>query len=77
MKKKNIKFLSEFFQFLEVYYKKHAYSNILKISPPKTEAVFMSTHNLWFLAEIRKIMYTPVNPSFYYIKVGFKGVNII
>ena len=30
-----------------------------------------------FLAEIRKIMYTPVNPSFYYIKVGFKGVKII
>ena len=29
-----------------------------------------------FWAEIRKIMYTPVNP-FYYIKVGFKGVKII
>ena len=27
-----------------------------------------------FWAEIRKIMYTPVNPSF---KVGFKGVKII
>ena len=53
----------------------------------------MSTHNLYFLAEIRKIMYTPVNPiffsrnkknnvypckpQFYYIKVGFKGVKII
>ena len=30
-----------------------------------------------FRAEIRKIMYTPVNPQFYYIKVGFKGVKII
>ena len=30
-----------------------------------------------FCAEIRNIMYTPVNPSFYYIKVGFKGVKII
>ena len=30
-----------------------------------------------FLAEIRKIMYTPVNPKFYYIKVEFKGVKII
>ena len=30
-----------------------------------------------FWAEIRKIMYTPVNPQFYYIKVGFKGVKII
>ena len=36
----------------------------------------MSTHNICFLAEIRKIMYTPVKPQFYYIKVGFKGVNI-
>ena len=30
-----------------------------------------------FLAKIRKIMYTPVNPFFYYIKVGFKGQNNI
>ena len=29
-----------------------------------------------FWAEIRKIMYTPVNPT-YYTKVGFKGVTII
>ena len=29
-----------------------------------------------FQIDIRKIMYTPVNPSFS-IKVGFKGVNII
>ena len=63
---------------------KHAYSNKLKNSPPKTgnfqiknsdifhisaqnrkgEAVLTSTHNLCFLTEIRKIMYTPVNPSF-------------
>ena len=31
-----------------------------------------------FLAEIRKIMYTPVNLSFtIYLRVGFKGVKII
>ena len=51
----------------------HAYSNILKISSPKTEsfkikilaeAVLLSTYNLCFLAEIRKLMYTPVNLSF-------------
>ena len=30
-----------------------------------------------FWAEIRKIIYTPVNPQFYYIKVGFKGIKII
>ena len=28
------------------------------------EAVLMSTQNLCFWADIRKIMYTPVNPSF-------------
>ena len=28
------------------------------------EAVLTGTHNLCFWAEIRKIMYTPVNPSF-------------
>ena len=28
------------------------------------EAVLTSTRNLYFWAEIRKIMYTPVNPSF-------------
>ena len=30
-----------------------------------------------FLSRNNKIMCTPVNPSFYYIKVGFKGVKII
>ena len=63
--------------------RKHAYSNTLKILPPKNEifqtnysdifhisaqnldeAVLTSTHNLYFLAEIKKIMYTPLNPSF-------------
>ena len=39
------------------------------------EAVLTSTHNLCFRAEIRKIMYTPVN-SLYYIKVGFKGSTL-
>ena len=35
-------------------------------------------HNLCFRAEITKIMYTPVKfPKFYFIKVGFKGVEII
>ena len=28
------------------------------------EAVLTSTHNLCFRAEIRKIMHTPINPSF-------------
>ena len=32
---------------------------------------------LMFLAEIRKILYTPYKPQFYYIKMGFKGIKII
>ena len=71
---------------------KTAYSNILKISPPKTESFqikiligfHISTQNIdcgyslelprrggsndypqsMFLSIIKKIMYTPVNPSF-------------
>ena len=30
-----------------------------------------------FLSRYKKIMYSPVNPSFTNIKVGFNGVNII
>ena len=68
--------------------RKHAYSNILKILPPKTckfsdkksDISHISALNIdygyslepprneyqqsMFWAEIRKIMYTPVNPSF-------------
>ena len=39
--------------------------------PHLGEVVLMSTHNLCFGSKIRKI------PQFYYIKVGFKGVNIL
>ena len=74
--------------------RKHAYSNIKKISPPKTEnfqiknsdSFHISAQNIdcgyslepprrggsneypqsMFLAEIRKIMYTPINPSLPY-----------
>ena len=41
-----------------------------------TETVLTSTHNLYFRAKNKKIMYTPVNPSFTIIKVGCKGVYI-
>ena len=46
------------------------------LEPPRRGGL-TSTHNLCFWAEIRKIIYTPVNPQFYYVKVGFKGVKII
>ena len=72
--------------------RKHAYSNILKISPPKTEKFQIKNYDIFhnsaqnidcgyslepprwgasneypqsmFWAEIRKLMYTTVNPSF-------------
>ena len=37
---------------------------IFLISVQNGEAVLTSTLNLWFWAEIKKIIYTPVNPSF-------------
>ena len=37
-----------------------------------SKAVLTSTHNLCFWAEIRKIMYTPVNPSFTIQKWGLR-----
>ena len=30
-----------------------------------------------FFSRNKKIMYTPCKPQFYYIKMGFKGVNVI
>ena len=86
--------------------RKHAYSNILKILPPKKKkkkisdknfwyfSYFCSKHRLWhsleppqwgssneypqsmFWAEIRKIMYTPVNPSFTIKKWGLRGSKL-
>ena len=39
------------------------------------EAVLMSTHNLCFGSQIRKIG-IPCNPQFYNVKVGYEGVYI-
>ena len=58
--------------------RKHVYSNIRNILTTENEKIQikfgcfsyfwskhrLSTHNLCFWTEIRKIMYTPVNPSF-------------
>ena len=48
--------------------------DVFLIFAKNSKAVLASTPNLCFRAKIRKIMYTPVNRSFYYIKVGCKGV---
>ena len=78
--------------YLKMALRKHAYSIIKKISPPKTENFQVKNSDIFhisaqnidcgysfepprqggsnkypqsmFWAEIRKIMYTPVNPSF-------------
>ena len=84
--------------------RKHAYSNILKIWPPKNEnfqiKVFdifhISAQNIdcgyslepprrggsneypqYVLSRNKKNNVYPCKPQFYYIKVGFKGVEII
>ena len=47
------------------------------LEPPRVlEAVPTSTHNLWFWAEIRKIMYTSVKPSFTIWKWGLRGSKL-
>ena len=85
--------------------RKHAYTNILKISPPQnwkfsvknSDSFHISAQNIdcghslepprWggsnkypqsmFLSRNMKTNVHPCKPQFYYIKVGFKGVNII
>ena len=47
------------------------------LEPPRRGGSSDFSQSMFFLSEIRKIMYTPVNPQCYYIKVGFKGVKII
>ena len=62
---------------------KYDYSNILKISSPKTEnfQIIRGGSNEYpqsmFWIEIRKNNVYPCKPQFYFIKVGFKGVKII
>ena len=88
----------------QIALRKHAYSNILKILPPKNENfqikiqifVLISAQNIdcgyslepprrggsneysqsMFWAEIRKLMYTPVNPSFTIQKWGLRGSTL-
>ena len=109
----NVKWMSQFCSYLafriwhletssfESYITKHAYSNILKISPPKTENfqikiliffILLSKHRLWvlvrtasanqypqsmFLSKNKENNVYPCKLQFSYVKVGFKGVNII
>ena len=64
--------------------RKHTYSNILKISPPKTRSfqtkiliffIFLLKIIYVFWAEIRKIMYTPVLKGQNYIRRYFLMVT--
>ena len=87
------------------HYEKKAYSNILKILPPKnvnfqikdSDIFHSSAQNIacgyslelprrgssneypqsMFWSQNKKTNVYPCKPQFYYIKVGFKGVNII
>ena len=85
--------------------RKPAYSNILKILPPKNEQIQLKKSDIFhitaqnidcgyslepprrggsneyphsmFLSRNKKNNVNPFKPQFYYIKVGFKGVEII
>ena len=85
--------------------RKQAYSNILKILPPKNENFQIKNSDIFyitaqntdcgyslepprrggsneylqsmFLSRNKNNIVYPFKPQFYYIKVGFKGVNII
>ena len=70
---------------------KQAYSNIKKISPPKTENFQVKNSDIFHIsAQNIDCGYSlelpwrgssndvyPWKPQFYYIKVGFKGVKLI
>ena len=88
-----------------VLLRKHAYSNILKILPPKNENFQIKNSDIFhisaqsidcgyslelhrrggsneypqsmLLIRNKKNNEYPCKPQFYYIKVGFKGINII
>ena len=62
--------------FFLIFCSKHRLWVHVRTAPMRPVAVRTSTHDLCFRAKIRKKMYTPVNPSFFYIKVGCKGVFI-
>ena len=55
--------------------RKHTYSNILKILPPKNEN--SDIFHISALSRNKKNNVYPYKPQFYYMKVGFKGVKII
>ena len=85
--------------------RKHAYSNILKILPPKNENFRIKNSDIFpisaqnidcgysleppqrggsneypqsmFSSKSKENNVYPCKPQFYYIKVGFKGVEII
>ena len=83
--------VSYYFKFENVLpLRKHAYSNILKILPPKNEN-FQIKHSdifpisaqntavpqIMLLSRNKKNNVYPNKPQFYYIKVRFNGVKII
>ena len=64
--------------------RKHAYLNILNMSPPKTKFSKFSRRDgsneyilPMFCSKIGKNNVCPCKPHFYYIKAEFKGQNFI
>ena len=57
--------------------RKHAYSNILNILPPKNESVQIKNSDIFHISANKKNNVYPCKTQFYCIKVGFKKVKII
>ena len=54
--------------------RKHAYSNILKIIPPKNA---FQIKEFWIITKTRLYNIDSLKPHFYIVKLGFTGVSII
>ena len=68
--KQNGKFSDKTFSFFSHFFSKHRLWVLVRTALAKI------VPTIYVFSKLRKIMYTPVNPSFT-IKLGFKGVKII
>ena len=59
--------------------RKHAYSNILKMLPPKNENFQIKSSDIFHISVLsrnKKNNVYPCKPQFYYIKVGLGGSKL-
>ena len=59
-----------------IFARKHRLWVLVRTASASTEAVLTSTNNVCLRAKLRKIMYTPVNPSFTVKNWGLRGSKL-